>query len=197
MEDRLSQQQKRNGTNAMAIALGETFGASPLKIEHIMRGYTGTVGSWILFASDHAIRSMGNMPAKPALRTDQWPLLRRFLQTDLGSQGQLSNFYEFRGETRKFVNSLNQAIKEGDVETQQKILERYPKIQGIQKYMNEMDTELGKLRNYQSEVYLSDMSPEKKLEIINKIDEQRKLITRDVNKLRSEMDLPFNPLADF
>lgn len=63
--------------------------------------------------------------------------------------------------------------------------------------MNEMDTELGKLRNYQSEVYLSDMSPEKKLEIINRIDEQRKIITRDVNKLRSKMDLPFNPLADF
>ena len=63
--------------------------------------------------------------------------------------------------------------------------------------MNEIDTELGKLRNYQSEVYLSDMSPEKKLEIMNKIDEKRKIITRDVNKLRSKMDLPFNPLADF
>tara|TARA_R110000765_G_scaffold10876_1_gene33290 strand:+ start:1715 stop:8155 length:6441 start_codon:yes stop_codon:yes gene_type:complete len=197
MEDRLPEQRKRNGTNAMAIALGETFGASPLKIEHIMRGYTGTVGSWILFASDHAIRSMSNMPAKPALRIDQWPLLKRFLQTDLGSQGQLSNFYEFRKETKKFVNSLNQAIEEGDVETQQKILERYPQVEGIQKYMNEIDTELGKLRNYQSEVYLSDMSPEKKLEIMNKIDEKRKIITRDVNKLRSKMDLPFNPLADF
>jgi len=197
MEDRLPEQRKRNGTNAMAIALGETFGASPLKIEHIMRGYTGTVGSWILFASDHAIRSMSNMPAKPALRIDQWPLLKRFLQTDLGSQGQLGNFYEFRKETKKFVNSLNQAIEEGDVETQQKILERYPQVEGIQKYMNEIDTELGKLRNYQSEVYLSDMSPEKKLEIMNKIDEQRKIITRDVNKLRSKMDLPFNPLADF
>ena len=197
MEGKLAEKRKRNGTNAMAVALGETFGASPLKIEHIMRGYTGTVGSWVMFASDAAIRSMSNMPAKPALRVDQWPLLRRFLQTDLGSQGQLSNFYEFRSETRKFVNSLNDAIKEGDVETQKRILERYPKVESIQDYMNQMDRELGELRRYQSQVYLSDMSPEKKLDIINRIEEQRKLITKDVTKLRIEMDLPFNPLADF
>lgn len=190
LEDRLPEFQRFDGSNALAVSISENFGGSPIEIEHILKGYTGTVGTWMLFVMDDMIRNMTNMPARPSFRADQWPMLKRFLQTDLGSEGQLSNFYDLRSEVRKFSNSFRDALEVGNVEKAREIYERYPALEGIKKELQKMDNELSQLRNYKSNVFLSRMDEDEKLKIINNIDARRKVVTAKVGKLREYMDLP-------
>ncbi|KPK66552.1 MAG: hypothetical protein AMS21_01980 [Gemmatimonas sp. SG8_38_2] len=55
------------------------FIESPMMVEHIMRGYFGTLGSYIMMATDTAIRAQSDKYAKaPQLRADQLPIMKRF-----------------------------------------------------------------------------------------------------------------------
>ena len=66
---------------------------SPEKIDHLMRGYTGTLGSYALMASDSIMREAAGMPERASRRLDQYPVLGRFLQEQEGS-GPVQAFYD-------------------------------------------------------------------------------------------------------
>ncbi|MDQ2140924.1 LPD38 domain-containing protein [Alcaligenaceae bacterium B3P038] len=59
-------------TSAGAVALGKALGYSPQRIEHLVRGYFGWLGTQALSAADWAVRPALNMPANPSL----WPRSR-------------------------------------------------------------------------------------------------------------------------
>ncbi|WP_395756051.1 hypothetical protein OT793_17715 [Edwardsiella ictaluri] len=47
-------------TSLLARQAGEQFGWSPKKIDHLITGYTGTLGAYVLGAMDIVLRGMGS-----------------------------------------------------------------------------------------------------------------------------------------
>jgi hypothetical protein len=157
----LPERQKRPNTAALAVAIADLYGGSPMKVEHLLRGYTGTVGTWVTMALDDSIRTMKGMPAKAELRTDQWPLIRRFLQSDLGASGQLNDFYMFREDVRRIVNSINDLKRtDRDIKGAREMAQENKDIMRVKGMVDNMDKRLKAIRQAQQRVYLSDMSPE-------------------------------------
>ena len=93
---------------------------SPEKIDHLMRGYTGTLGSYALMASDSIMREAAGMPERASRRLDQYPLLGRFLQEQEGS-GPVQAFYDIYNEVDIFVKSVNNLQKQGRLEEIDKV----------------------------------------------------------------------------
>jgi len=54
------------------------FIESPIMIDHILRGYFGTLGSYTLLTIDTMLRSSGKYPSAPKMRADQLPVMKRF-----------------------------------------------------------------------------------------------------------------------
>jgi hypothetical protein len=61
---------------------GENLGISPKELEHLWRGYTGSLGMYALDATDIAVRSWQGAPEQPAKRFDQLPVVRSFLRSE-------------------------------------------------------------------------------------------------------------------
>ena len=55
---------------------------SPLHLENLYRGYTGTLGRYALMATDAVVRDQMDYPNPPSFRTGDWPVTGRFFRGD-------------------------------------------------------------------------------------------------------------------
>jgi len=182
-------QKQRPGSNALAILIGETFNASPILIEHVLKGYTGTVGTWALTASDYGIRKITDMPERPEMRADQMLFGKRFLQTDLGSQAAVNDFYQFSQSVKEIYNDLKDAMEKRDTKRVREIKEEYPKVVQINKRMDTVKRRMSKLRKVREENFLSDRTREEKAKREARLDKKTNALLRDMKKYRKAMDL--------
>ena len=99
--------QSRQSTNELLRVVGETFNISPAKLEHLFRGYTGTLGGYVLDVADAVTRGITGTPLIPP-NLNSIPVLRRLLQDiDRSGGGLQQQFYELRAEVNTAVQTLN------------------------------------------------------------------------------------------
>jgi hypothetical protein len=102
---------------AAAPGVADALGASPKRLEYLVNGYFGTVGSYALGLSDLAVRSMSDAPPSAALRADDLPVVKSFYRLD-PARGTVyeSDLYNMREEVDTIYRSVNALRKEGDDE---------------------------------------------------------------------------------
>ena len=101
---------------ALGKAMPEVMGEarSPKRIEHLVRGYLGALGTYLLTAADSAVRLFGDYPTKPTRRIDDIPVVKRFVKADPPrSTVYLTDFYELRRETSRLTNTLREYRRQG------------------------------------------------------------------------------------
>ena len=105
--------QSRATTNEFARIMGEFLNISPAKIEHIMRGYTGTLGGYLLALVDTVTRGATGSPLLPSnFELGKLPVINRlFLDLDK-TGGYQQQFYELRNEVDKAVSTINSLQKQ-------------------------------------------------------------------------------------
>ena len=105
--------QSRATTNELARVMGEFLNVSPSKIEHVVRGYTGTLGGYVLTAVDTITRGATGSPLLPSnFQLNKMPVFNRlFLDLDK-SGGYQQQFYELRNEVDKAVQTINSLKKQ-------------------------------------------------------------------------------------
>ena len=105
--------QARATTNEFARIMGEFLNVSPAKIEHIMRGYTGTLGGYLLALVDTVTRGATGSPLLPSnFELGKLPVINRlFLDLDK-TGGYQQQFYELRNEVDKAVATINSLQKQ-------------------------------------------------------------------------------------
>jgi hypothetical protein len=82
-------------TSSTAKALGGITGQSPMIIDHLIRGFTGSVGSALAHAPD-ALET-GN--TREARRVSEWPGIRAFTHTPYHSSESIGRFYDLARQT--------------------------------------------------------------------------------------------------
>lgn len=80
---------------------------SPKKLEHVMRGYFGTLGSYAVGIADWLAVNTMDLPQPAASRARDWPVLSAFYQTGQGSTKYSGRVYDMSQR----VNELQGAIK--------------------------------------------------------------------------------------
>ncbi len=107
-------------TSAGAIAAGKALNVSPQRIEHMVRGYFGWLGSQALAVSDLAGRSLFDMPANPAHDFSQpgnLAVVGAFVRPAQGSGSKYVNrYYAQLGEVEQLYAAYSAARKAGDIE---------------------------------------------------------------------------------
>ena len=119
------QRTSRTGSTAIGLRAGlDTVTAglvdlSPLQIEHLMRGYLGTLGTYSLMASDMVIDNMTPFGKKGQPVSPGWnrlPFLSGSLHSGVGG-GEKSRYYEgLKKEVSGVVATLNRMKGDGDYE---------------------------------------------------------------------------------
>jgi len=168
------------------------FDLSPIKMDHLIRGYTGTIGSYVLALSDLALKSetlTGDktklLPARPIYDS---PLLRRFFTREFGA-GRTEEFYDMAG----YVDEVYKTYRKLRVDRPEQA-ERY--IAG-REYLLPMYREqaeirrgLSRLRKEEQAIRRMDISPEEKQERIREVQTRKRLYLEVVPMMRQQIEIP-------
>ena len=100
----------RPQTDILSRKIGNKLDVSPLYIENIIRGYTGTMGSYVMTAFDSILREGLTETERVSLRLDQLPVIGAFILPPEG-RGIENQFYELKNMTDDLVKSYNAIVK--------------------------------------------------------------------------------------
>lgn len=114
-------------TSALGRALGQvtgpTLGLSPKQLDHLVQGYTGTLGGYVLGMSS-LIASAFDGVDSPTARASDLPVLKVLFQGDAVRSTQYqSQFYDMMQEADQLHRTVKAYRDEGKVEAAAKLLE--------------------------------------------------------------------------
>lgn len=138
-------------TSEVAKQLGQLFNVSPKKIEHLVKGYTGTIGGYVLSASDIVARQMLGIESADT-PISRYPVVKAFYQGDAPKTNTKfqQEFYDALDAAGQAYGSYKRAAEEGDTERQRKILEANKEKLGSRIQLNRLQRQLSEL-NKQAE----------------------------------------------
>jgi hypothetical protein len=168
VEDLMPEYQYTDRTSELAKAVARETNFSAAKVDHIIKGYTGSMGAYALALLDvlHGTVIDKNKPAK---RLEEMPIMREFLQRPDSSR-RLSQFYELRNEVQELVKTVGALQKAGETEEAfEKITER-PEVWAAKDRVNAVDQQLRALRAQRRAITSNkQMGPQEKRKALDQI----------------------------
>jgi len=175
-------------TSALSRAIGEQLGIPPIRLDHALRGYTGTLGSYFLTAM-HELMSAGSGKVTPAYRIEQYPVIKRFLQSEL-PRGDVDKFYEMLTLVRSAKASINRALKSGDTERANELMQNktYMKRYQYSKTLEQVARQISKINQMRNRIIVArDIQPTIKRQRLDELDKMKIMLTKQVSSIRKEI----------
>jgi hypothetical protein len=181
MQDRNAIAQARFGTNELARRAGEATGISPLKLDHLMNGYLGSLGTYTLDAADTLLRD--NDMQYPQRKWFEYPFVRRFFTTAM-RPGLQEQFYELDKNINGIVGSINALKDQGRVDELQAYMLENENILQLKSGVNVLDKLMKRYRDQKDAILRMDIDPAEKRRIIDELDRNINLQLKVMPQLR-------------
>ena len=168
---------------------------SPIKIDHLLYGYTGTLGSYAIDLIDMMIRSDDPKLARP-MRTEDYPIMRRFRAREFGG-GPAEDFFELKQYVDQLYGSMKQLEKEGRIEEAAAYAATNANALSYRKGLTDTADDLSELRKTEQLILTSDIPLEEKEKQQDELREARQVILRGIvpiYKAEIQPPLKFKPL---
>ena len=158
------------------------------KIDHVVRGYIGTLGSYALMLGDSVSRKAIGLPERAARSIYEEPVIGRFLQESEG-KGPLHTFYDLKTELDIFVETLNSLIEGGDLNRADKYQLSRLNLAMHQPVIEALREEIVALRVFRKQLVNDrSLTPEERRDSVRGVDTQinELLHSHNIKKLRTE-----------
>jgi phospholipid N-methyltransferase len=144
-------------TSDTAKAIAQQFGVSPKKVEHLIKGYTGTIGGYVLGASDILARMMTGK-VSPDTPVSRYPVVKAFYQgSGPKTNTKFSNdFYEALDAANQAYGSYKRAMELGDTTRQKELIEKDGKKLRSKATLAKVQRMISKLRKMQKAINDND-----------------------------------------
>jgi hypothetical protein len=183
LQDLEPRYQFTSGTSQMARDLGAQLNISPIKIENILRGYTGTLGTYAVQALDAIYRGEGD-PVKATTRMEQLPVIKRFFASDSGT---VAAYYDLKGEVDTAVRTVNLLERTGDVETLKEYLGGKGKVYLLKDYVSSLEKDMKQIREARRIINESrDRTPDEKREYLDRLHDMEVQLTENIRAMRKQ-----------
>lgn len=170
-------------TSSLALMIGDQFDVSPLKVDNLIRGYTGTMGMYAATMLDGVFSGQGD-PVRATKRFEQLPVVKRFVSTDSGT---VAAFFDFKNEVDSAVRTFNFLEKNDPEELVKRLDAGDLSLYGLRSYINSIDKEMTKVREVRTAVNASkDMTPDEKRVMLDSLHEVELALTTDVKAIRKQ-----------
>lgn len=174
-----------SSTSAAAVAAGRMANISPQRLEHLMRGYFGWLGTQALNAGDYMLRGPMDLPANPrrdATNPDNWALYGDFVKPVAGGSSKyLDRFYEMQHQVDQLYASASEARKVEDLDRLQELAGNSTlKLRPIYNAANRRITAI----NQRMRAVSNDptLGAEEKMALLRELSESRNQVARHVDE---------------
>jgi hypothetical protein len=166
----LPEAQFRENTTEIAKLLGTSIGASPIKIEELVKGYTGAMGLVFLQAVSSPFSSAGS-PEKTFKRLSEMPLVGgAFQPNDAGAI--INDTYEKINKFAAVADTINSYVERGEIAKARELMETRGQEYLLSEIASDFTNQMRELSQYERAIRASDLTPEEKR---SQLDEVRKV----------------------
>ena len=179
----LPEEQYRANTSEAAKMLGKGLGVSPIKIEALVSGYTGTVGLAFLQAISLGVPAK-ETPEQAVKRLSEYPLVgSAFQPNDAG--GIINSVYERMNEAEKVRSTVRTLMRDGKTAEAQDLLNRRGNEMMQAELSDVFKKNMEQLTKAERAIAASNLTPQEKRK---QLDEIRKLKIGLANTTREISD---------
>jgi len=188
--------QDRYGASEVAKIVGQFANISPLKIDHVLYGYTGTIGSYVLDTVDTIMRSeavQGDKQAKmPAMQPYEYPIIKRFFGSKEGG-GLREDAYDLYREVLTVRSTVNKLKKEGRREELERYLVGRESLLALKEPVYNIKKAMDKVRKQRDRIQRQNIDPETKRAMLDQLDQRLNQQLQVIPRLKEYADLPLIP----
>jgi hypothetical protein len=185
LEGVASEYQVGPNTSAIAAELGSALGISPMKLDHIIGGYTGTIGMYMVSALD-SIMNMNSDSPSASKRFEQMPLIKRFA-LDPEARGTVTSYYELKNEADKAVRTSNLLERTMNFEEKGEFMRENVRLLASKEFILDMEKTMKELRQMQVMIRSSRMDADAKRDALLRINQAQNALTANINTLRANV----------
>jgi hypothetical protein len=172
-------------TTKIAQSIGNSLGVSPMKVDHVIQGYTGTMGMYLVDAIDSILSSNDASP-KADKRFEQMPIIKRFA-VDKAAKGTVSAYYDLKNSVDEVVRTVNLLERTGKIEDIEAYMTKNAAMFAAQDYVKAIESEMKGLREALVQVRSSDMTGAEKRDAINELTEAQNQLTAQIKLFKKEI----------
>ena len=188
MEDVSPQFQETPTTSTMAKKLGKELGVSPIKIDHVIRGYFGAMGTYASMGIDSMLRTVSD-PVKPAMGIEQTPIIKRFYASPLAG-GTKEAFFDLKDRIDEVVRTQKFLMESGRYEDLTAYMKENGKLIDAKSWVSNTEKELKNVRELiraTSNLNERNITPEEKREALNSLRRSENYLTEQSRTLKKSL----------
>ena len=179
----LPEEQYRVNTSEAAKLVGSTLGVSPVKIEALVSGYTGTMGLAFLQAISLGVPT-NETPERAVRRLSEYPIVGGVFQpNDAG--GIINSVYERMNDVSQVKTTVDKLLEEGKVQEAEALITKRGTEYMQAELSNTFKTNMNMLTQAERAIAASRMPPEEKRK---QLDDIRKMKIGLANATREISD---------
>ena len=166
----LPQYRYNDTTSEIAKRLGSALGYSPIKIDNLIRGYTGTLGTALAQAVSMSMPDQG--PEKTAKRLTEMPVIGAMFQP-LDAGGQVAALYDRLIEIQQTKKSFDDLINKGQRQEAMALLQKRTNEIAQSSIAGNAQAQLNNIAKAMNAIKASSMPPDEKREQLDKLQQVR------------------------
>jgi len=181
-------QRYRDNTSEVAKGLGKAFDVSPIKIENLVRGYTGSMGVALLQAFNVAAPTSGTPEQATKRLSDTAVIGSMFQPADAG--GRISAVYDHMHELTQVQNTFKDLLQEGKRSEANAYLQSHINELAAASVVGNVTSQLASITQAENAIKASNMAPEEKRA---KLNEMRQIKIKIANTMHGVFDKTEHP----
>lgn len=157
---------------------------SPVQVDHLINGYTGSMGSWVAGSADNMIRALKGEPS-PSKHWYERSIFTRFYKDTQNPDAYnrySTLFYEAMNEANQAYADVRKYRELGNIDAAQKVVEDKRDMLALRQSMNRAQRNLSDINKRLSEVRRSKKSGDEKRQEIDRLNSIREQIMTEIGK---------------
>lgn len=170
------------GTSKTAEYIGGLLNLSPLKVDQLIKGYTGTIGGYVTDVVDSMANEFSDVP-KASKRFEQLPVVKRFA-LDPEARGSVTQFYELQRSVDTVVRTMSLLEKTARPEEYADYLQKNIGVLAVKDYVRDIEKSMKELRDMRRFINSTKMDADEKRDIMTDIGRAEINLTANIKEVK-------------
>jgi hypothetical protein len=172
-------------TSAIAADIGKLTGMSPLKLDHLIGGFTGTMGMYAFSLMDSIYKINGDS-TDASKRFEQSPVIKRFL-IDPEARGTVSAYYEIKNATDAAVRTASLLERTQNFKEWGPYMKEHGKMLATHDYILDLEKTMKDFREMKMLIRASKMDPDKKRDALLGVTKAENSLTANIQTIKKSI----------
>ena len=182
MEGLEAKYQTGPNTSITAQKLGAYFDHSPLKIDNMIRGYLGAVGTYATDLLDTVLSGVADAP-KADKRLEQMAVFKRFM-VDKEARGNITAYYALKHEVDTAVKTMNFLEKSGAPGEYEQYVTDNQALLANKDYVNDLDKQMKNFREMRKQINGMDIPGDEKRDMLTELGQAENNLTENIKEVK-------------